>query len=644
MSNLDEFKLTGKSKDIVSDNIFKLKEIFPDVFAEGKVDFDKLRITLGEYVDDSHEKYNFTWPGKTQAIKESQKQSTGTLRPLKDKSKNWDKTQNLYIEGDNLEVLKLLQKAYYNKIKMIFIDPPYNTGNDFVYPDDYSDNLDNYLEFSNQVSEDGQSLSTNKESHGRYHTKWLNLMYPRLKLAKNLLRDDGVIFISIDDNEYVNLKKLCDEIFGEDNLETTFYVKVRHENRILRQDIKYQLVMEQVLCYRKTSEYKSNRIYKEKNQFEDYIHEIEILNNPSETITIGGYDVDIFHDGDYNIIEKEGSRELLKKYQIRGSLISQSGSASEFYEKYLRKRREVDGLGALYRVNGMGIKGDGIGYRYIIQPHKKESKNGFYFQGFPLNSKKDKGLPYPNYYDFVKEMNTVGNEGGITFKNGKKPLSLIDKLFEIANIYNDPNALILDFFSGSATTAHALLKLNSLDSGNRKFIMVQLPEINTENNFEDYHNICEIGEERIRIAGNEIIKESENKDLDIGFKVFKLDSSNLEKWDPDYNNFQQSLLVDEIKKDRTNEDLVYEIMLKYGVDLTLPIEQHNNIYSIGFGALVICLDDNITKEITNEILNFTKNSSTSRVVFKDNGFATDADKTNIKQILKDNHIDEFITI
>ncbi len=527
---------------------------------------------------------------------------------------------------------------------MIFIDPPYNTGNDFVYPDDYSDNLDNYLEFSNQVSEDGQSLSTNKESHGRYHTKWLNLMYPRLKLAKNLLRDDGVIFISIDDNEYVNLKKLCDEIFGEDNLETTFYVKVRHENRILRQDIKYQLVMEQVLCYRKTSEYKSNRIYKEKNQFEDYIHEIEILNNPSETITIGGYDVDIFHDGDYNIIEKEGSRELLKKYQIRGSLISQSGSASEFYEKYLRKRREVDGLGALYRVNGMGIKGDGIGYRYIIQPHKKESKNGFYFQGFPLNSKKDKGLPYPNYYDFVKEMNTVGNEGGITFKNGKKPLSLIDKLFEIANIYNDPNALILDFFSGSATTAHALLKLNSLDSGNRKFIMVQLPEINTENNFEDYHNICEIGEERIRIAGNEIIKESENKDLDIGFKVFKLDSSNLEKWDPDYNNFQQSLLVDEIKKDRTNEDLVYEIMLKYGVDLTLPIEQHNNIYSIGFGALVICLDDNITKEITNEILNFTKNSSTSRVVFKDNGFATDADKTNIKQILKDNHIDEFITI
>lgn len=641
---MDEFKLTGKSKDIVSDNIFKLKEIFPDVFAEGKVDFDKLRITLGEYVDDSHEKYNFTWPGKTQAIKESQKQSTGTLRPLKDKSKNWDKTQNLYIEGDNLEVLKLLQKAYYNKIKMIFIDPPYNTGNDFVYPDDYSDNLDNYLEFSNQVSEDGQSLSTNKESHGRYHTKWLNLMYPRLKLAKNLLRDDGVIFISIDDNEYVNLKKLCDEIFGEDNLETTFYVKVRHENRILRQDIKYQLVMEQVLCYRKTSEYKSNRIYKEKNQFEDYIHEIEILNNPSETITIGGYDVDIFHDGDYNIIEKEGSRELLKKYQIRGSLISQSGSASEFYEKYLRKRREVDGLGALYRVNGMGIKGDGIGYRYIIQPHKKESKNGFYFQGFPLNSKKDKGLPYPNYYDFVKEMNTVGNEGGITFKNGKKPLSLIDKLFEIANIYNDPNALILDFFSGSATTAHALLKLNSLDSGNRKFIMVQLPEINTENNFEDYHNICEIGEERIRIAGNEIIKESENKDLDIGFKVFKLDSSNLEKWDPDYNNFQQSLLVDEIKKDRTNEDLVYEIMLKYGVDLTLPIEQHNNIYSIGFGALVICLDDNITKEITNEILNFTKNSSTSRVVFKDNGFATDADKTNIKQILKDNHIDEFITI
>ena len=203
---MDEIKLTGESKDIVSENISKLREIFPDIFTEDKVDFDKLKMDLGEYVDDSHEKYTFTWPGKTQAIKESQKQSTGTLRPCKDESKNWDTTQNLYIEGDNLEVLKLLQKSYYNKIKMIYIDPPYNTGNDFIYHDNYEDNMNNYLELTNQTN-DGQKITTNTEIQGRFHSNWLNMMYPRLKLARNLLKDEGVIFISIDDNEADNLKK-----------------------------------------------------------------------------------------------------------------------------------------------------------------------------------------------------------------------------------------------------------------------------------------------------------------------------------------------------------------------------------------------------------------------------------------------------
>ena len=221
---MDEIKLNGTSKDIISDNISKLKEIFRDIFAEGKVDFDKLKIDLGEYVDDSHEKYSFTWPGKTQAIKESQKQSTGTLRPCKEESKNWDKTQNIYIEGDNLEVLKLLQKSYYNRIKMIYIDPPYNTGKDFIYPDNYKDNLENYLELTHQVASNEFSsikLTTNTETSGRFHSDWLNMIYPRLKLAKNLLADDGVIFISIDDNEVENLTKICNEIFSEENFVST---------------------------------------------------------------------------------------------------------------------------------------------------------------------------------------------------------------------------------------------------------------------------------------------------------------------------------------------------------------------------------------------------------------------------------------
>ena len=215
---MEEIELTGESKDIVSENISKLKELFPNIFTEGKVDFDKLKSDLGDYVDDSHEKYNFTWPGKTQAIKESQKLSTGTLRPCKEESKNWDKTQNLYIEGDNLEVLKLLQKGYYNRIKCIYIDPPYNTGNDFVYNDDYKDIMENYLKISGQISDSnkgkGIKLTTNTETSGRYHSNWLNMMYPRLKLARNLLTDDGIILISIDDNELENLKKLCNEIFG----------------------------------------------------------------------------------------------------------------------------------------------------------------------------------------------------------------------------------------------------------------------------------------------------------------------------------------------------------------------------------------------------------------------------------------------
>ena len=220
---MDEVELTGKSKDIVLDNISKLKELFPEIVVEDKIDFDTLKKILGENIDDSKEKYSFTWPGKTQAIKESQKQSTGTLRPCKDESKHWDKTQNLYIEGDNLEVLKLLQKSYYGKIKAIYIDPPYNTGKDFIYPDDYQDNMDNYLKLSGQLQDDTTNahrsikLTTNPETEGRFHTKWLNMIYPRLKLARNLLKDDGVIFISIDDNEVENLRKICDEIFGSEN-------------------------------------------------------------------------------------------------------------------------------------------------------------------------------------------------------------------------------------------------------------------------------------------------------------------------------------------------------------------------------------------------------------------------------------------
>ena len=630
---MQETKLTGESKDIVLENIEILKELFPDIVVEDKIDFDKFKSNFGEFIDDSHEKYNFTWPGKTHAIRESQKQSTGTLRPCREESKNWNTTQNLYIEGDNLEVLKLLQKSYYNKIKAIYIDPPYNTGKDFVYSDDYKDNLENYLKISGQVTslEDSTThthnvikLSTNTESNGRYHSNWLNMIYPRLKLARNLLTDDGVVFISIDINELENCKKVCNEIFGEDNYICEF---VRKSGVSARLDSKYiSIESDYILLYCKN---KNHVLINQKPMDSDDSYKLEDEHFEER----GRYKLNKMDRGsikystslDYPIDAPDGS----KIYP--GSVKENNGWCWRWSEKKLK----------------WGIEND-----FIVIKKVKDKWNVYFKQYEKVDNNNEplnRSLPYKNllidnFYNeygsrLIKEI-----FGGTEYFDYPKPLELIYHLLKIGS---EKNSIILDFFSGSSTTAHAVIKLNQEDGGSRKFIMVQIPEATDEksNAFKDgYENICEIGKERIRRAGDKIIEESDANDLDIGFKVFKLYSSNLEKWDPDYNNIQQSLTIDNIKEDRTNEDLVYEIMLKYGVDLTLPIEKHENIYSIGFGALIICLDNNITKETTDEILKISKNSSLTRVVFKDSGFASDAEKTNIKEILKVNNISEFITI
>ena len=614
---MEESELNGKSKDIVLDNVSTLKRLFPEIVVEDGIDFDVLKGILGESIDDSKEKYSFTWPGKTQAIKESQKQSTGTLRPCIDESEHWDKTQNIYIEGDNLEVLKLLQKAYYNRIKCIYIDPPYNTGKDFIYTDNYQDNLENYLKLSGQVQDDDGThssirLTTNLETAGRFHTNWLNMMYPRLKLARNLLTDDGVIFISIDDNEFENLKRICDEIFGEFNylgdilwnstksVTNTALISVSHT---------YNLV------YFKNKEYYVK--HREKFRLPD---DGEGFSNPDNDPR-GPWKADPFQVGGWRPNQQ---------YEITNP-----------------------NTGKVYKPNpDCSWKNDYDKFQELIKDNRIVfGKNG---EGGPQRKRflfeaKDRGKVTKTWWDDV-ETTTNGTmhlkklfDNKILFNN-PKPVGLVYKMLQLCTSDED---IVLDFFSGSGTTAESIIKLNSEDNFNRKFIMVQIPEATDEDSQaykEGYETICEIGKERIRRSGDKILNESSNKDLDIGFKVFKLDSSNLEKWEPDFNNIQQSLLVDEIKKDRTNEDLVYEIMLKYGVDLTLPIEKHDNIYSIGYGALVICLDDNITKEISDKILKIVKDSSIARVVFKDSGFASDADKTNIKEILKTNHIDEFITI
>ena len=645
---MNEMELNGKSKDIVSDNISKIKEIFPDIFTEDKIDFDKLKNELGDYVDDAHEKYSFTWPGKTQAIKESQKQSTGTLRPCKEESKHWDKTQNLYIEGDNLEVLKLLQKSYYNKVKMIFIDPPYNTGKDFIYSDNYQDNLENYLKISGQLVESeednvGIKITTNPETAGRYHSNWLNMMYPRLKLARNLLTDDGVIFISIDDSEAENLKRICDEIFGEENYVETIYIQVRYANKSLNEKNDFQKLIERVLIYKKREFHavKDSKDY----PIEKFCYQI---NEKSEgrKEQIGNRNVTIFEKDEYEIIKVEPHIDGLKETWASGSVLKGNASG-KYFDKYLSPRTKVDGLNILYKVEGIGE--DGLGFRYFTGPKREGATKGKFYSKVPLvkrekilSGEAKKYSPIVNFADFSPDFGNIRSEGGVNFRAGKKPVKYLRKFIDMVP-GND--FIVLDFFSGSASTAHAVINKNSEDKAHRKFIMVQLPEIIDETSDyyrEGYRTICDIGKTRITNVINEY-KDSESS-IDLGFKVFKLDSSNLEKWEPDYNNIQQSLTINNVKEDRTNEDLVYEIMLKYGIDLTLPIEKHENIYSIGFGALVICLDNNITKEITDKILKFTNKASTSRVVFKDSGFASDADKTNIKEILKINKIDEFITI
>lgn len=620
VSNVEDIELTGKSKDMISETISYLQNIFPEVFNEEKIDFEKLKILLGGNIDDSNEKYNFTWPGKAQAIKISQKQSSGTLRPCRAESKNWDTTQNIYIEGDNLEVLKLLQKGYCNRIKVIYIDPPFNTGKDFIY----HDNLEDYFRISGQLnnSEGEKAIAgikpiTNSQSSGRFHSNWLNMMYPRLKLARNLLTEDGLIFISINDNEYVNLKKICDGIFGEKNFienyiwEHTFRP---YSSKIYRKNCEY------VLCYAK---FKKNikKLIGEKFVSEGMfsLTDNSVKKNSlhfSSNIVKTFLDDGIYHKGDKGICYLEDDVEvkdniIINEFSLSGSFIWNQDDLDE----QIKDNAEI-----------------------LVT---NESFVPYTTSKTVIHSPK-KIIPRDKVGDIFKANEEIGELFESKVFDYPKPSSLIKYLI---SYLDDKECIVLDFFSGSATVADAVFKLNLEDNGNRNFILVQIPEQTNEdsNAFKSgYENICEIGKERIRRAGDKIVEQSGNNNLDIGFKVFKLHSSNLKKWDPDYEGVCESLKTDGLKEDRSDEDLIYEIMLKYGVDLTLPVKKRGNVYSVGSGALVICLEKNVTKEITGEILKFTKNHSSSSVVFKEDGFNSDADKTQIKEILKRNNISCFM--
>jgi adenine-specific DNA-methyltransferase len=493
---------------------------------------------------------------KTQAIKESQKQSTGTLRPCKKESKNWDTTQNLYIEGDNLEVLKLLYKTYYGKIKMIYIDPPYNTGNDFVYSDNYTDNLEHYLEITGQTttSEEGGGgkksikTTTNPETSGRYHSNWLNMMYPRLKLARNLLTDDGVIFISIDDNEVGNLRKICDEIFGESNFVSCISVEMSLTQGMKVGAAKKGAVVkngEYILIYSKNNQWTVNNLLYDKVEGYDNHFSIYLEEDSDGTLNMKSIH-DLIVSSDYlkNIFNKYNLQYDFKSFR---HLINISDDFREYVYKKLSNNLHQSMMAKINvpsEIQNQLNEGKVVRYdKYILY----QVNSGKIRQLLPLSATIGATDDYKPIFgrrrirgdfwkEFYKDMMNISKEGNVTFKNGKKPIRLIKQLIKWSSNTSD---IVLDFFSGSATTAHAVMKLNSEDNVNRRFILVQIPESmeeNSDSNKEEkeLETICEIGKERIRRAGEKILEESCNKDLDVGFKVFKLDSSNLKKWDPDY--------------------------------------------------------------------------------------------------------------
>jgi len=657
-------KITGdspeaKSLDITQQNIEQLKQLFPDVFSENKIDFEALKAALGEEVDDS----------------------TGTLRPSKEESVNWDTTENLFIEGDNLEVLKLLQKSYHKKVKMIYIDPPYNTGSDFVYKDNFRDNIQNYLEQTNQVDDQGNKFSTNSDTSGRYHSDWLNMIYPRLKLARNLLTEDGVIFISIDDSEFENLKKMCDEVFGEDNFINTISVNLKNvagasgggEDKRLKKNVEYILV------------YSKN--YNEIQPFEGVYNLTpisEIVDDYRKEGKSWKYTSVLYLEGEkkYYGSTVDGDGNEIKIYErvdaeIKsiGQIIKDEGiTEKEAYNKYSAKIFQTQMPQSSIRprvmdkVLSLGMNSDLYSIEYVPRSGRNKGKiyeqfyKGEQFRLFAwlkdVSTEIDGDLYKKDmqgtYWDFVSETKNLNKEGGISFPNGKKPIKLISRMIEMMG---SKDMIVLDFFAGSGSTAHAVMSQNLHDNGKRKFIMVQLPEsvdIKSDTYKLGYKKISELSRDRVKKAARTLISSQDNhaQGLDIGFKSYHLDSTNIRPWDADFDNLEQVLrqATESIKSDRSNEDVLYEILLKYGIELTVPVETEivngKQVFVIGAGALIVCLDDGITSEVVEGIakLKVELDTETTQVVFKDAGFADSNVKTNAIQILKQAGVDDVKSI
>ena len=633
-----------KSADLVAENLGALKALFPETFTEGKIDFEALKQLLGGVVNEREEKYGLNWHGKRQARQLALTPSTGTLRPCPEESTDWETTKNLMIEGDNLEVLKLLQKSYAGKVKLIYIDPPYNTGKDFVYPDNYRDNIQNYLELTNQVDGENRKLSSNTESSGRFHTDWLNRMYPRLKVARSLLESEGVLLISIDDTEVHNLREVCDDIFGGENFCGTFVWEKKKKPSFL--DRNMGSVTDYVIAYAKNRQLAPAFVAGSVEDGKKY--PFNNAGNPASVLC--------FPPGSV-------------RFSCDDQLVpAQDMSEGNILTELLDDVRIVDGV----NVNEFRLKGE---WRY-----SQDKVEEFVAANAEIVISK---IPFrPNYINRSGEMKKTSNllshrvNGvptnedateemrmlfGMDIMSYPKPTGLLKYLVRAISSGDDT---VMDFFSGSGSTAHAVMSQNAADGiTGCRYILVQLPEPldpqdkdqKTAADFCDKlgkpRNIAELTKERLRRAARKITDENPMFTGDLGFRVFKLDTSNIRAWEPDSKDLEGTLLdsVDHIKQDRSEKDILYELLLKLGFDICVPIESRTiegkSVRSIGTGALIACLDEKIAREEVEPLALGIAEWDTqlspagdNTVVFRDSAFEDDVTKTNRAAILKQHEL------
>ena len=627
-------KLNMQTTNIVDENIKKIGKLFPNCLTEAKddygrlrtvIDFEKLKQELSERaIGEGKECYKFTWPDKRHAIRLANTPTTDTLRPYRDESVDFDNTQNLYIEGDNLEVLKLLRENYLGKIKMIYIDPPYNTGGDFVYKDNFIKKNSDYKDISGAYDDDRRQVvddfEKNTESNGRFHTDWLNMMYPRLKVAKDLLSEDGVIFISIDDNEVENLKKICNEVFGKTNsLVDAIWVSGRTAASHFTNSHEY------VLGFAKDINTLPFFLYKGEDATisDRTIKKIGIKNPASEIDFPAGIDF-------------ECENKIFPKVFGSSEIVEVTKGVLECYNGKLKNPVTIKAGWAMKDMIENWISGKDV------YDQKGQKINRFYFKSNGvLQYEKKKGTIHPNSVitDISTKTgtNTIEKLLGKPFFSFPKPVELIKYLSPMV----ESNDIVLDFFSGSSTTAHAVMQLNAEDGDNRKYIMVQLPEEtpkDSEAYKAGYKNICEIGKERIRRAGKKIKEEHPDaKDLDTGFRVFRIDESNfedVERTPKEYNQGELDLFLNNVKSDRNDLDLLFGCMLDWGVKLSLPMSSEKvdgkMIYTVNDGDLVACFAD----KVTDKVVKAMADKQPLRVIFRDSCFEQDADKINIYETFK----------